>query len=85
MSVGIKISLNNKLYHRDPQETSLGQKLIKHSILLIDQVGFEAFNFKKLAQTMGSTEASVLPVFRKQAYVVAVPGFMVLGMGKLSY
>ncbi len=63
MSIGIKISLNDKLYLRDPQETSLGQNIIKHSILLIDDIGFEAFTFKKLAIQMGSTEASVYRYF----------------------
>lgn len=63
MSIGIKISLNAKLYLRDPQETALGQNIIKHSILLIDEIGFEAFTFKKLAIKMGSTEASVYRYF----------------------
>ncbi|MCU4154914.1 TetR/AcrR family transcriptional regulator [Carboxylicivirga sp. A043] len=66
MSIGIKISLNNKLYLRDPQETSLGQNIIKHSILLIDEIGFEAFTFKKLAAKMNSTEASVYRYFENK-------------------
>ena len=63
MAIGIKISLNEGLYLRDPQETTLGRKIIRHSILLIDEIGFEAFNFKKLAQRMQSTEASVYRYF----------------------
>ena len=63
MAIGIKISLNEGLYQRDPQETSLGQKIINHSIILIDEIGFEAFNFKKLAIHMESTEASVYRYF----------------------
>ncbi len=66
MAVGIKISLNKGLFQRDPQETNLGQKIIKHSILLIDEIGFEAFNFKKLAQRMESTEASVYRYFENK-------------------
>ena len=66
MAIGIKISLNSKLFLRDPQETALGQKLIKHSILLIDEIGFERFNFKKLANQMGSTEASVYRYFENK-------------------
>ena len=66
MAIGIKISLNKGLYLRDPQETSLGQKIIKYSILLIDEIGFEAFNFKKLAQRMESTEASVYRYFENK-------------------
>jgi len=66
MAIGIKISLNKKLYLRDPQETSLGKKIIKQSILLIDEIGFEAFNFKKLSIQMESTEASVYRYFENK-------------------
>ena len=66
MTIGIKISLNQALYLRDPQETSLGKKIIKHSILLIDDIGFESFTFKKLAQDMNSTEASVYRYFENK-------------------
>jgi len=66
MAIGIKISLNEGLYLRDPQETSLGKKIIKQSILLIDEIGFEAFNFKKLSQQMESTEASVYRYFENK-------------------
>jgi AcrR family transcriptional regulator len=51
---------------RDPQQTDLGKRIIKHSILLIDQIGFEAFTFKKLAQSMQSTEASVYRYFENK-------------------
>jgi len=66
MSIGIRISLNKGLYLRDPQETTLGKNIIRHSILLIDKLGFEAFNFKKLALAMGSTEASVYRYFENK-------------------
>lgn len=70
MAIGIKISLNESLYLRDPQETTLGKKIIKQSILLIDEIGFEAFNFKKLAQAMESTEASVYRYFENKHYLL---------------
>ncbi len=66
MAIGIKITLNQELYLRDPQGTSLGQNIIKHSILLIDEIGFEAFTFKKLAAKMSSTEASVYRYFENK-------------------
>ncbi len=66
MAIGIKITLNEGLYLRDPQGTALGQKIINYSILLIDEVGFEAFNFKKLAIKMTSTEASVYRYFENK-------------------
>ncbi len=66
MAIGIKIDLNDRLYLKDPQQTVLGQKIIRHSILLIDEIGFEAFNFKKLATHMESTEASVYRYFENK-------------------
>ena len=66
MSVEIKISLNSKLYLRDPQETLLGQNIIKEGIILIDELGFEAFTFKKLASKIKSTEASVYRYFENK-------------------
>lgn len=63
MGVQLRIQLNSNLYLRNPQETKLGRKIIQHSILLIDEIGFEQFNFKKLAEHMGSTEASVYRYF----------------------
>lgn len=66
MAVGIQITLNERLYLRDPQQTELGRRIIQHSILLIDQIGFEAFTFKKLASAMQSTEASVYRYFENK-------------------
>jgi hypothetical protein len=70
MSIGIKISLNPKLYLRDPQETALGQKIIKNSIIQIDKLGFEKFTFKKLAYCMQSTEASVYRYFENKHFLL---------------
>jgi len=70
MAIGIKITLNDKLYLKDPQDTTLGRKIIKESIKLIDEIGFEAFNFKKLAIAMGSTEASVYRYFVNKHYLL---------------
>ena len=66
MAIGIKIVLNEGLYLRDPQETNLGKNIIRNSILLIDDIGFEDFNFKKLAIEMDSTEASVYRYFENK-------------------
>lgn len=66
MAITIQMKLNEKLYLRDPQDTKLGRKIIQHSILLIDEVGFEAFTFKKLAEQIGSTEASVYRYFENK-------------------
>jgi AcrR family transcriptional regulator len=66
MAVNIIISLNPGLYLKDPQESDLGRRIIKHSILLLEELGFEQFNFKKLAEAMGSTEASIYRYFENK-------------------
>ena len=63
MILGIKFKLNDSLFNRDPQDTELGQKIIRDSIELIDEVGIETFNFKKLAIRIKSTEASIYRYF----------------------
>ena len=66
MSIEIKISLNNGLYLKEPQDSKLGRNIIKHSILLIDKFGFESFTFKKLAEEINSTEASIYRYFENK-------------------
>jgi hypothetical protein len=63
MSISIKITLNEGLSLKDPQDSALGRNIINHSILLINELGFEAFTFKKLAQEINSTEASIYRYF----------------------
>ena len=66
MGIGISITLNRGLYLKDPQGSLLGRDIIRHSIILIDELGFEAFTFKKLARRMKSTEASVYRYFENK-------------------
>jgi AcrR family transcriptional regulator len=58
--------LNSHLYLRDPQNTLLGQKIIQSSVDLIDRLGFEQFTFKKLAEEINSTEASIYRYFENK-------------------
>lgn len=64
--IAIQIQLNKNLYLRDPQETKLGKRIIQHSIILIDKLGFEKFTFKKLAIEIDSTEASIYRYFKNK-------------------
>ena len=66
MSIEIKISLNSGLYIKEPQDSKLGRNIIKHSILMIDTFGFESFTFKKLAEEIHSTEASIYRYFENK-------------------
>ncbi|GAA4388295.1 TetR/AcrR family transcriptional regulator [Hymenobacter koreensis] len=66
MFTTLRPELNEKLYLRDPQETDLGRKIIAESVRLIDEMGFEHFTFKKLANQIGSTEASLYRYFENK-------------------
>lgn len=66
MAISISIQLNEKLYLRDPQETKLGKRIIQHGILLLDEIGLEAFTFRKLAERISSTEASIYRYFENK-------------------
>ncbi len=63
MIIQFKIAQPVCTYLRDPQETKLGLSIIQHSILLIHEIGFERFTFKKLSESIGCTEASVYRYF----------------------
>jgi AcrR family transcriptional regulator len=62
----IKIAVNPKLYVKDPETSDLGRKIIKHSIILIDEIGFEQFTFKKLGEKIQSTESSIYRYFENK-------------------
>lgn len=64
--INISININESIYIRDPLQTSLGKKIIEHAIILIDEIGFEELNFKKLAKSMVSTEASIYRYFENK-------------------
>jgi len=64
--INISININESIYLKDPLETTLGKKIIENAIILINEIGFEELNFKKLAISMGSTEASVYRYFENK-------------------
>ncbi len=62
----ILIKVNESLYLKDPETSPLGKKIISEGINLMDELGFDAFNFKKLAEKAGTTEASVYRYFENK-------------------
>ncbi|MGF1638549.1 MAG: TetR/AcrR family transcriptional regulator [Cyclobacteriaceae bacterium] len=59
----IQIRVNESLYLRDPESSELGRRIVSSGILLLEQVGYEQFTFKKLAKEIHSTEASIYRYF----------------------
>ena len=66
MEVQLQIKMNEKLFLRDPEQTDLGKKIVRHSIQLIYKHGFELFTFKKLAEDIGTTEAGIYRYFENK-------------------
>ena len=62
----IKININEKIYLKDPESSSLGKRIIENSILLIDEIGFDLFTFKKLGLKIGSNESSIYRYFESK-------------------
>jgi AcrR family transcriptional regulator len=66
MELDIRVKMNDKLFLRNPEETVLGKKIVKHGLLLINKIGFEEFTFKKLSIEIKTTEASVYRYFENK-------------------
>ncbi|MCH8534743.1 MAG: TetR/AcrR family transcriptional regulator [Flavobacteriaceae bacterium] len=62
----IKININEGLFLKDPESSELGNAIITNSVVLLDQLGFEQFTFKKLAQKIKSTESSIYRYFENK-------------------
>ena len=62
----LKIAVPDKIFIKDPESSELGKRIIEHSIELIDDLGFDAFTFKKLGAIIGSNESSVYRYFESK-------------------
>lgn len=51
---------------KDPETSTLGKKIIQESIVLIDEIGFDVFTFKKLGERIGSNESSIYRYFESK-------------------
>jgi hypothetical protein len=61
-----KIQINDKIYVKDPETSDLGRKILEQSIILIDEIGFDNFTFKKLGEKIGSNESSIYRYFENK-------------------
>lgn len=62
----IHIEISAKLYKKDPDSSELGRKIISNSIILINELGFENFTFKKLGVLISSNESSIYRYFESK-------------------
>ena len=62
----LKISVSDKIFIKDPETSELGKRIIERSIILINEIGFEGFTFKKLGIKIGSNESSIYRYFESK-------------------
>ncbi len=62
----INITVNPELYLKNPESSELGKNIVGHGILLIDEIGFEKFTFKKLGANIKSNESSIYRYFENK-------------------
>ncbi|WP_299754106.1 TetR/AcrR family transcriptional regulator [uncultured Pontibacter sp.] len=62
----IKIKVDENVYLKDPESTEKGRQIIQNAILLIDELGLESFTFRKLAEKIGTTEATIYRYFESK-------------------
>jgi AcrR family transcriptional regulator len=62
----ISFKMVDTLYLRDPQQSELGQRIIRESVKMMDKIGFEDFTFRKLGEEIGSPEASIYRYFENK-------------------
>ena len=64
--LNIKIDVPAGCYLKHPESSALGKKILTHSIILINEIGFENFNFKKLGAIINSNESSIYRYFESK-------------------
>lgn len=62
----IQFEINPELYSKNPDSTDLGRLILNNSIEMINDIGFEAFTFKKLGNKIDSPESSIYRYFNNK-------------------
>ncbi|PCI06404.1 MAG: TetR family transcriptional regulator [Flavobacteriaceae bacterium] len=62
----IQIEIDSELYSKNPDSSELGRKIISKSIVLIHEIGFENFTFRKLGKLINSNESSIYRYFENK-------------------
>lgn len=66
MDFHLSFSVNEKIFLRNPENSELGKRMISKAIVLIYELGFENFTFKKLALEIKTTEATIYRYFENK-------------------
>ncbi|PCJ80071.1 MAG: TetR family transcriptional regulator [Bacteroidetes bacterium] len=66
----ITIKVNEGLFLKNPDSSDLGRRIISNSIELIEEIGIEAFTFKKLGDKIGSPECTIYRYFENKQKIL---------------
>ena len=67
----INIAIDSNLYFKDPESSNLGRRIVEHGIVMIHELGYESFTFKKLGIRIHSNESSIYRYFEsKHAFLI---------------
>jgi AcrR family transcriptional regulator len=62
----IRPEIQEGIFLKNPESSALGKRIVKEGVLLIDEIGFEAFTFKKLGERIQTNESSVYRYFENK-------------------
>ncbi|TXD79778.1 TetR/AcrR family transcriptional regulator [Algoriphagus ratkowskyi] len=62
----MKMEVHDNLYLKEPFSSELGVSIVQNGAVLIQDLGMESFTFKKLAVSVGVTEAAVYRYFENK-------------------
>ena len=62
----IRPEIQDGIFLKNPESSALGKRIVKEGVLLIDEIGFEAFTFKKLGERIQTNESSVYRYFENK-------------------
>jgi AcrR family transcriptional regulator len=66
MNWHLQIQMNEKLFLRDPTKSDLGHRIVRKGAVMMEQLGYEEFTFKKLATEIATNESSVYRYFENK-------------------
>ncbi|MFN5182168.1 MAG: TetR/AcrR family transcriptional regulator [Bacteroidota bacterium] len=62
----MQIRINPKIFLKDPEDSELGKKILNEGHKMMNEMGFENFTFKKLANRLNTTESSIYRYFESK-------------------
>jgi AcrR family transcriptional regulator len=62
----ISIKVPEQIYVKDPVSSELGRQILAEGLVMISDLGLEAFTFKKLALKLGTAESAIYRYFENK-------------------